>query len=102
MHYYLGVAYAKAGELEKAIAHLQPAVNADVEPEEARFQLASALDRSGAYAKARTEYDRFATAHPQSPQAMFAMRRSATLARMPPAVPPRAPEAAPAPLPPAP
>jgi tetratricopeptide (TPR) repeat protein len=99
MHYYLGLAYAKAGELEKAIAHLQPAVNADVEPDEARFQLASVLDRSGAYAKARSEYDRFATAHPQSPQAMFAMRRSATLARMPIAPPGPAPAPAPAPKP---
>ena len=27
------------------------------------------------------EYDRFATAHPQNPSAVLAMRRSATLAR---------------------
>jgi len=39
------------------------------------------LDRSGAFALARAEYDRFATAHPQSALAVFAMRRSATLAR---------------------
>ncbi len=83
MHYFLGVAYAKLGTLDKATTHLQTAVTAEVEHDDARFQLASALDRSGAYAKARGEYDRFATAHPQSPLAAFAMRRSATLARMP-------------------
>jgi tetratricopeptide (TPR) repeat protein len=82
IHYYLGVAYART-ELDKAAAHLRAAVAGDVDQEDARFQLASVLDRSGAYAPARAEYDRFATAHPQSPFAMFAMRRSATLARLP-------------------
>jgi tetratricopeptide (TPR) repeat protein len=82
MHYYLGVAYART-ELDKAAGHLQAAIASDVEQDDVRFQLASVLDRSGAYAQARAEYDRFATAHPQSPLAMFAMRRSATLARMP-------------------
>ncbi len=52
--YYLGIAYAKASQLEKAIAHLQAAVDGDTDQEDARFQLASALDRSGAYeARAR-------------------------------------------------
>src|SRR5215468_9555571 len=78
MHYYLGIAYART-ELDKAQAHLQSAIAGDVDQDDARFQLASVLDRSGAYAQARTEYDRFATAHPQSPLAVFAMRRSATL-----------------------
>lgn len=82
LHYYLGVAYAKT-DLAKAVTHLSAAVAADVDQEDARFQLASALDRSGQYAKARGEYDRFATAHPQSQLAVFAMRRSGTLARMP-------------------
>jgi tetratricopeptide (TPR) repeat protein len=82
MHYYLGVAYART-DLARATAQLQAAIAGDVDQEDARFQLASVLDRSGAYAQARAEYDRFATAHPQSPLAMFAMRRSATLARMP-------------------
>jgi tetratricopeptide (TPR) repeat protein len=80
LRYFLGVALAKVGDLEGAISHLGAAVAADVEQEDARFQLASALDRSGAAARARAEYDRFATAHPQSPLAVFAMRRSATLA----------------------
>jgi tetratricopeptide (TPR) repeat protein len=80
IHYYLGVA--------------------DVDQDDARFQLASVLDRSGSYAQARAEYDRFATAHPQSPLAMFAMRRSATLARFPATAPP--PPAAIAPQPAAP
>jgi tetratricopeptide (TPR) repeat protein len=86
IHYYLGVAYART-ELDKAISHLQAAIAGDVDQEDARFQLASVLDRSGAYAQARAEYDRFATAHPQSQLAVFAMRRSATLARLPAAAP---------------
>ncbi len=83
MHYYLGVAYAKKGETSKAIVHLQTALDGQVDQDDARFQLASALDRSGDYVRARAEYSRFATAHPQSPFAVFAMRRSGTLARMP-------------------
>jgi tetratricopeptide (TPR) repeat protein len=88
IHYYLGAAYAKT-EIDKAIAHLQAAVAGDVDQDDARFQLASVLDRSGAYAQARAEYDRFATAHPQSQFAVFAMRRSATLARLPAGAQPR-------------
>ena len=86
IHYYLGVAYARI-DLAKATANLQAAVAGDVDQDDARFQLASVLDRSGAYAQARAEYDRFAAAHPQSPLALFAMRRAATLARMPAAPP---------------
>jgi len=93
VHYYLGVAYART-ELDKAAAHLQAALAGEVEQDDARFQLASVLDRGGAFAQARAEYDRFATAHPQSPLAVFAMRRSATLARMPAAALPAAPDPA--------
>ncbi len=102
MRYYLGIAYAKANQLDKAIALLTASIAADVDQEDARFQLASALDRAGQYAKARTEYDRFATAHPQSQLAVFAMRRSGTLARMPavaPAPPTGTPPAQTAPAP---
>jgi len=101
MHYYLGVAYAKANDLVKAINHLQFAVVADGDHDDARFQLASALDRSGQYARARGEYDRFATAHPQSQLAVFAMRRSGTLARMPAVAPQPVAPPAPAPVAPA-
>ena len=83
IHYFLGVAYAKANDLAKATSHLQIAVTADTEHDDVRFQFASALDRSGQYAKARAEYDQFATAYPQLGLAVYAMRRSATLARMP-------------------
>ena len=83
MHYYLGVAYAKSAQLDKAIANLTTALAVEADHEDVRFQLASALDRSGAWGKARVEYDRFATAHPVSSFAAFALRRSATLARMP-------------------
>ena len=96
MRYFLGIAYAKAGTFDKAVAFLQAALDAEVEHDDARFQLASALDRSGAYARARVEYDRFATAYPQSQFAVFAMRRSATLARLPANAPPAAPTVPPA------
>jgi tetratricopeptide (TPR) repeat protein len=100
IHYYLGVAYART-ELNKAATHLQAAIAGDVDQDDARFQLASVLDRSGAYAQARAEYDRFATAHPQSQLAVFAMRRSATLARLPAVAPGVRPPAAGVYLPPA-
>jgi tetratricopeptide (TPR) repeat protein len=83
MHYLLGISYAKQNALDKAIPHLTAAVAGNVADEDAHFQLASALDRAGQWAKARAEYERFATAHPQSKEAVFATRRSATLARMP-------------------
>ncbi|HEU0029519.1 MAG TPA: hypothetical protein VFQ53_02715 [Kofleriaceae bacterium] len=95
MQYLLGIAYAKTGALDKAIVKLQAALDSKSDHEDTRFQLASALDRSGAYAKARAEYDRFATAYPQNSLAIWAMRRSAALARMPAnAPPPPAPNAA--------
>ena len=99
MHYLLGLAYASKNQLDKAITHLQAAVDGEVTDDDARFQLASALDRAGQWARARGEYDKFATAHPQSPSAVFSMRRSATLARMPAVAPwngPAKPAAAPA------
>jgi tetratricopeptide (TPR) repeat protein len=100
MHYYLGVAYAKSAALDKSIEHLQAAVDANVDVEDARFHLASVLDRAGQWGKAKVEYDRFATAHPMSSYAAFAMRRGAALDRMPPVGPARpatAPAAAPKP-----
>lgn len=96
MHYLVGIAYSKRNQLDKAVAHLSAAVTGDVADEDARFQLASALDRAGQWAKARGEYDKFATAHPQSSYAAFAMRRSATLARMPASAPWNVGEPAPA------
>ena len=96
MHYLLGLAYGSKNQLDKAVTHLQAAVDGDVTDDDARFQLASVLDRVGQWAKARGEYDKFATAHPQSPNAVFAMRRSATLARMPATAPWNGPAKAPA------
>jgi len=87
MHYYLGVAYAKAGTLDASIANLQAAVDGDVDVEDARFHLASVLDRAGQWGKAKAEYDRFATAHPMSSYTQYATRRAAALDRMPPVKP---------------
>ncbi len=83
IHYQIGMAQLHANDVDKAVTHLEAAVSTDTSDEDARFQLASALDRVGQWGKARAEYDKFATAHPQNPSAVFAMRRSATLARMP-------------------
>jgi hypothetical protein len=88
MHYYLGVAASKAGALDSASVHLQAAVDGNVDLEDARFQLASALDRAGQWGKAKTEYDRFATAHPMSSYTWYATRRAAALSRMPAVRPP--------------
>jgi hypothetical protein len=92
MHYYLGVAASKAGALDNAIVHLQSAVDGNVDLEDARFQLASALDRAGQWGKARTEYDRFATAQPMSSYTWYATRRAAALSRMPAVRPPNVPQ----------
>ncbi len=89
MHYMIGVARSRANELPAAIAQLDAALAADVGEDDARFQLASVLDRAGQWGKARGEYDKFATAHPQHPFAVFAMRRSATLVHLPPIAPPQ-------------
>jgi tetratricopeptide (TPR) repeat protein len=94
IHYYLGVGYARSVP-DKAVTHLEAAIAGEVDQDDARFQLASVLDRSGAYVQARAEYDRFATAHPQSPLAVFALRRSAALSRLPAAAPASSSEPAP-------
>jgi tetratricopeptide (TPR) repeat protein len=101
VNYQLALAQIKLGVLDKAVVHLQAAVDAAVADEDARFQLAGALDRLGQWGKARVEYDKFATAHPQSAWAVPALQRSAQLAHMPalapwitqPGQPPRKPPA---------
>ncbi len=89
MHYMIGVARSRVNELPAAITQLDAAIAAEVAEDDARFQLASVLDRAGQWGKARGEYDKFATAHPQHPFALFAMRRSATLVHLPPIAPPQ-------------
>lgn len=83
MHYYLGVAYGRSGALDKAITHLQQAVEGDVDMEDARYHLALVLDKAGQWAKARVEYERFATAHPMSRYTESATRRAGALSRYP-------------------
>ena len=103
VHYQLALAQMKLNMLDKAVPHLQAAVDGGVADEDARFQLAGALDRLGQWSKARVEYDRFATAHPQSAWAQPALQRAATLAHMPALAPwlAGAPVAKPAPVKPA-
>ncbi|HEY1549215.1 MAG TPA: tetratricopeptide repeat protein [Kofleriaceae bacterium] len=100
VHYQLALAQMKLNLLDKAVVHLQAAVDAAVADEDARFQLAGALDRLGQWGKARVEYDKFATAHPQSAWAVPALQRSAQLAHMP-ALAPWLTQAAPKPAAPA-
>lgn len=88
IHYYLGVAASKAGALDTAATHLQAAVDGNVDFEDARFHLASALDRAGQWGKAKIQYDRFATAHPTSSYTWYATRRAAALSRLPAVRPP--------------
>ncbi|MBP9087005.1 MAG: hypothetical protein KBG15_12865 [Kofleriaceae bacterium] len=83
MHYYLGVAQLKLTQPDAAVVALEQALTADVEIEDARYYYAAALDAQGQFARARTEYDRFATKHPLSSLTLYATRRSAILARGP-------------------
>lgn len=94
-HYYLGMSFSRTGELPRAKAAFEAALAAAVEIEDARYQLATVLDRSGEVGRARTEYEKFATGHPKMILAVYAMRRSAVLARWGRAAPPL-PGAAPA------
>lgn len=96
VQYYLGLCLLRSGELPRAKAALEAALAAGGEPDDARYQLATVLDRAGEVGRARTEYEKFATAHPKMVLAVYAMRRSAILARWGRAAPPL-PGAAPAP-----
>ena len=80
LEYFRGLAYVRRGQVDRAIPSFEAAVAGHVVEDDARFQLASALDRAGQWARAKTEYEAFAAAHPQSPFAAFALRRIATLA----------------------
>jgi hypothetical protein len=79
--YFLGVSLARTGDLTAAQVALSAALAASVEIEDARYQLATVFDRAGQIARARSEYDAFATAHRKLALAAVATRRSAVLAR---------------------
>ncbi len=97
--YYLGLCQARAGQLGAAKEALGTALAEGVELADARYQLAMVLDRAGELGRARTEYEKFASAHPKLPLAVVALRRAAVLARWGRAAPPLPPLAAPAPAP---
>jgi tetratricopeptide (TPR) repeat protein len=79
MRYYVGVAQLKQGQTDVAVDMLTQAIAGDVDIEDARYYFAVALDIQGLSARARIEYDRFATKHPLSPFTAQATRRSAML-----------------------
>lgn len=95
--YYLGLCQARAGQLGAAKEALDTALAEGVELADARYQLAMVLDRAGELGRARTEYEKFASAHPKLPLAVVALRRAAVLARWGRAAPPLPPLTAPAP-----
>lgn len=79
-HYVYGLAALRAEQFDNAVTHLRAALSAGIADEEARLRLASALERNGQKADARSEYDRFAAEHPESPSAGIARSRSVVLA----------------------
>lgn len=84
MRYYLGLALFKKADYEGAARQLELSIAGRADQSgvvDARFYLASALEKSGQLEQARSEYDKFASAHPLHPWAVTARRRSAQLAR---------------------
>ncbi len=84
MRYYLGVALVKTDAAEDGAKQLELALAGRVDESgvaDARFWLATALEKMGKLDDARTEYDKFASAHPTSPLSVSARRKSAALAR---------------------
>lgn len=84
MRYYLGMAFFKKADWENAARQLELSIAGRVDQSgvvDVRYYLASSLDKLGEVERARTEYDKFASTHPQHPWAFLARRRSAVLAR---------------------
>ena len=85
MRYYLGVSLFKQNQHEGAARQLELALAGRVDEvgvTDARFYLAAAFEQLGRYADARSEYDKFASAHPKNQLAFAARRKAAELARM--------------------
>lgn len=88
MRYYLGVALVKtakdAKDAEDGAKQLELALAGRVDESgvvDARFYLATALEKLGKLDDARAEFDKFANAQPTSPLSVSARRKSAALAR---------------------
>ncbi len=84
MRYYLGVAQVKTDAAEDGAKQLELALAGRVDEAgivDARFWLATALEKLGKLDEARAEYDKFASANPTSPLSVSARRKSAALAR---------------------
>ena len=84
MRYYLGMSLYKQDDHENAARQLELAIAGRVDQSgvgDARYYLAASLEALGKYAEARIEYDKFASANPNSPLTVSARRKSAQLAR---------------------
>lgn len=83
MRYYYGVALHKLGDYAAAAHQLELALAGGAERTvgpDARFYLASALEALRQLDRARAEFEKFATAHPQHHLAGTARRKAAELA----------------------
>lgn len=84
MRYYLGMSLYKQDDFENAARQLELAIASRVDQSgvgDARYYLAASLEALGKYAEARIEYDKFASANPNSTLTITARRKSAQLAR---------------------
>lgn len=84
MRYYLGRTMLTQSDTEGALRQLELAIAGRVDQAgvvDARFYLATALEKLGRFEEARAEFDRFANANPQHPLSVSARRQSAALAR---------------------
>jgi tetratricopeptide (TPR) repeat protein len=84
MRYYYGVALTKQGDYQEAGRQLEAALAAGVEKNvgaDARYFLAMSLELGKQLDRARSEYLKFADAHPNHQWAMWARHKAAEIAR---------------------
>ena len=84
MRYYYGVALTKQGDYPEAGRQLEAALAAGVEKNvgpDARYYLAMSLELGKQLDRARSEYLKFADAHPNHQWAMWARHKAAEIAR---------------------
>jgi TolA-binding protein len=84
MRYFYGVALTKQGDYQEAVRQLETAMTGGVEKNvgpDVRYYLAMALDLGKQLERARTEYLKFADAHPNHQWAMWARHKAAEIAR---------------------
>lgn len=84
MRYYLGLSFYKKSDYESAARQLELSLAGRVDQAgvlDVRFYLGASLEQLGQLERARSEYDKFASANPNHSWTVTARRRSAQLAR---------------------